>query len=175
LQDEVSLSLALHVMTQSRKDMGDAYVEPASEAPMRKMVEELGREGKKSGKGFYDYPAADDKQGKKKLWPGLAEHFPPAAEKLSQQEMIDRMLFAQANETARCVEEGVLMKTGDGNIGSIFGWGFAPHQGGTLQFINAYGVANFVARSKELAAKYGQRFEPASILVKMAESGETFN
>lgn len=175
LQDEVSLSLALHVMTQTRKDVGDAYVEPASEAPMRKMVEELGREGKKNGKGFYDYPAADDKKGKKKLWPGLAEHFPPAAEKLSQQEMIDRMLFAQVNETARCVEEGVVVKTGDGNIGSIFGWGFAPHQGGTLQFINAYGVDKFVARSRELAAKYGPRFEPAAILVSMAEKGETFN
>ena len=175
LQDEVSLSLALHVMTQSRKDMGDAYVEPASEATVRKMVEELGREGKKNGKGFYDYPASDDKGGKKKLRPGLAEHFPRAAEKLSQQEMIDRMLFAQANETARCVEEGVVEKTGDANIGSIFGWGFAPHQGGTLQFINAYGVDKFVARSRELAAKYGARFEPATILVKMAKSGETFN
>ncbi len=170
LQDEVSLSLALHVMTQTRKDMGADYPEPPSEAPMRKMVEELGREGKKSGKGFYDYPEG----GKKKLWPGLAEHFPPAAEKLSQQEMIDRMIFAQVNETARCVEEGVVRKTGDGNIGSIFGWGFAPHQGGTLQFVNAYGVEKFVARSRELAAKYGKRFEPAAILVKMAETGESF-
>ena len=171
LQDEVALSLALHVMTQSRKDLGDDYVEPASEATLRKFVEELDRPGKKAGAGFYDYPEG----GKKKLWPGLAEHFPPAAEKLSQQEMIDRMLFIQANETARCVEEGVVEKTGDANIGSIFGWGFAPHQGGTLQFINAYGVENFVERSRELAAKYGERFEPAAILVKMAEAGETFH
>ncbi len=170
LQDEVSLSLALHVMTQTRKDLGDDYREPPSEATLRKFVEELDRPGKKAGKGFYDYPEG----GKKKLWPGLAEQFPPAAEKLSQQEMIDRMLFAQANETARCVEEGVVEKTGDANIGSVFGWGFAPHQGGTLQFINAYGVKNFVERSRELAAKYGERFEPAAILVKMAEKGETF-
>lgn len=85
------------------------------------------------------------------------------------------MLFAQANETARCVEEGVVERTGDANIGSIFGWGFAPHQGGTLQFINAYGLKNFVERSRELAAKYGERFEPAAILVKMAENGESFS
>ncbi|MGB1580067.1 MAG: 3-hydroxyacyl-CoA dehydrogenase NAD-binding domain-containing protein [Nevskiales bacterium] len=171
LQDEVALSLALHVMTQTKKDLGDAYKPAASEPTLRKFVEELDRPGKKAGKGFYDYPEG----GKKKLWPGLAEHFPPAAEKLSQQEMMDRMLFAQANETARCVEEGVVERTGDANIGSIFGWGFAPHQGGTLQFINAYGVKNFVERSRELAAKYGERFEPAAILVKMAEAGETFH
>lgn len=171
LQDEVALSLALHVMDQTRKDLGDDYKPAASEPTLRKFVEELDRPGKKAGKGFYDYPEG----GRKKLWPGLAEQFPPAAEKLSQQEMIDRMLFAQANETARCVEEGVVERTGDANIGSIFGWGFAPHQGGTLQFINAYGVKNFVERSKELAARYGERFEPAGILVKMADQGETFN
>ncbi len=175
LQDEVSLSLALHVMTQSRKDMGDAYKEPASEKTLRKMVEELGREGKKNGKGFYDYPPADDRKAKKKLWPGLAEHFPLAEQQLSVAEMRDRFLFAQANETARCVEEGVVEKTGDANIGSIFGWGFAPWAGGTLQFINATGVGSFVERARELAGKYGERFEPAAILVKMAETGQTFN
>ena len=62
----------------------------------------------------------------------------------------------------------------EGNVGSIFGWGFAPHQGGTLQFINATGVEKFVARSHELAAKYGARFEPAQILVEMANKGEVF-
>ena len=49
-------------------------------------------------------------------------------------------MFAQANEAARCLEEGVLRSVADGNIGSIFGWGFAPFHGGALQFINAMGV-----------------------------------
>lgn len=178
LEDEVSLSLALHVMTQARKDFeaeGREYQPHPGEAVIRKMVEELDRPGKKAGKGFYDYPAADDKSGKKQLWPGLAEHFPLADEQLSQQEIIDRMLYAQANETARCYEEGVVTEVADANIGSIFGWGFAPFQGGTLQYINSVGGPEvFVARAKELEARYGERFAPARVLIDMAAKGEKF-
>jgi 3-hydroxyacyl-CoA dehydrogenase / enoyl-CoA hydratase / 3-hydroxybutyryl-CoA epimerase len=66
------------------------------------------------------------------------------------------------------------MTVADANIGSIFGWGFAPHQGGALQFINAYGVAKFVERAEQLAAKYGPRFKPAKLLLEMASTGKTF-
>jgi len=176
LQDEVSMSLSLHVMEQTRKDFaaeGKTYTASASEPVVLKMVKELDRPGKKAGRGFYDYPEAGTK-GEKKLWPGLAQAFPLATEQLSQQEMIDRMMFAQANEAARCFEENVVMTVADTNIGSIFGWGFAPHQGGALQFINAYGVAKFVKRAEELAAKYGPRFKPAALLVKMAAEGKRF-
>jgi 3-hydroxyacyl-CoA dehydrogenase/enoyl-CoA hydratase/3-hydroxybutyryl-CoA epimerase len=62
----------------------------------------------------------------------------------------------------------------DANIGSIFGWGFAPFHGGTLQFIDAMGAKAFVARSRELAAKFGPRFEPAAVVVKMAETAGRF-
>jgi 3-hydroxyacyl-CoA dehydrogenase/enoyl-CoA hydratase/3-hydroxybutyryl-CoA epimerase len=133
------------------------------------MVRQLDRPGKKAGKGFYDYPAGAQKT----LWPGLAEHF-PLKEPLPQQELIDRLMFAQANEAARCHAEGVVETVADTNIGSIFGWGFAPFQGGALQFINAYGVENFVKRSKVLAKQYGERFKPAPILVKMAREGRKF-
>lgn len=176
LQDEVSMSLSLHVMEQTRKDFaeeGKTYAASASEPVVLKMVKELDRPGKKAGRGFYDYPEAGTK-GEKKLWPGLAQAFPLATEPLSQQEMIDRMMFAQANEAARCFEENVVMTVADTNIGSIFGWGFAPHQGGALQFINAYGVAKFVKRAEQLAAKYGPRFKPAALLVKMAAEGKHF-
>ena len=87
---------------------------------------------------------------------------------------MERMLFAQALETVRCYEEGVMTSVADANIGSIFGWGFAPFKGGTLQYINDYGVADFVSRSRELAAQYGSRFEPPSLLIEMAEKGESF-
>lgn len=174
LEDEVSLSLALHVMNQTRKDFeaeGREYPGHPGEAVIRKMVEELDRPGKKAGKGFYDYPEG----GKKHLWPGLAEHFPQAKEQLSQQEMIDRMMYAQTNETARCFEEGVVTEVGDANIGSVFGWGFAPFHGGTLQFINSIGgTAKFVERAKELADAYGERFKPAKLLEDMAAKNENF-
>jgi 3-hydroxyacyl-CoA dehydrogenase/enoyl-CoA hydratase/3-hydroxybutyryl-CoA epimerase len=82
-------------------------------------------------------------------------------------------MFAMANESAKCYEEGVVESVADTNIGSIFGWGFAPFQGGTLQYINAYGIERFVKRAKELEKKYGPRFKPARILTSMVKEGQT--
>jgi 3-hydroxyacyl-CoA dehydrogenase/enoyl-CoA hydratase/3-hydroxybutyryl-CoA epimerase len=173
LQDEVSLSLGVHVADQTRKDLAAAgipYREHPGERVLRQVCE-LGRVGKKAGQGFYDYAGNE-----KSLWPGLAELYPVKTmnEQPEQRELIDRLMFAQANEAARCLEEGVLRSVADANIGSIFGWGFAPFQGGALQFINSYGLPAFVARARELAARYGERFAPAALLVKMAEQGEHF-
>jgi 3-hydroxyacyl-CoA dehydrogenase/enoyl-CoA hydratase/3-hydroxybutyryl-CoA epimerase len=84
-------------------------------------------------------------------------------------------MFAQANEAARCFQEGVLRSVADANVGSIFGWGFAPFHGGALQFIDALGASAFVARSRELAAKYGPRFEPAQVVVEQALRGGHFS
>jgi 3-hydroxyacyl-CoA dehydrogenase/enoyl-CoA hydratase/3-hydroxybutyryl-CoA epimerase len=97
-----------------------------------------------------------------------------AGPKLAAQEMIDRLLFTQCLETVRCRDEAVVEAVADANIGSIFGWGFAPYSGGTLQFINAFGLPAFVSRSRELAASYGARFEPPASLVAMAEAGQRF-
>ncbi|MDP9124515.1 MAG: 3-hydroxyacyl-CoA dehydrogenase, partial [Pseudomonadota bacterium] len=106
--------------------------------------------------------------------PGLAGMFPVAARQPAQRELIDRLLFVQANEAARCVEEGVLRSVADANVGSIFGWGFAPFHGGALQFINAMGAKRFVERAGELAAAHGARFAPAHVVVNLAETGGTF-
>jgi 3-hydroxyacyl-CoA dehydrogenase / enoyl-CoA hydratase / 3-hydroxybutyryl-CoA epimerase len=173
VQDEVSLSLSMHIIEQTRKDFaaeGKTLPEHPGTQVIEKMVRELGRPGKKGGKGFYDYPAPP---GQKALWPELTKHF-PLKEQLPQQELIDRLMFAQANEAAKCYAEGVVETVADTNIGSIFGWGFAPFQGGALQFINAYGLENFVKRSRELAKKYGERFKPAAIIVKYAREGKRF-
>jgi 3-hydroxyacyl-CoA dehydrogenase / enoyl-CoA hydratase / 3-hydroxybutyryl-CoA epimerase len=86
------------------------------------------------------------------------------------QDMIDRMLFAEALETQKCLDEGVLTSTADANIGSIMGIGYPPYTGGSAQFIVGYegsggtGKAAFVARARELAAKYGDRFLPPDSL-----------
>jgi len=171
LQDEVSLTLALHVADQTRKDLaaaGQAYVEHPGESVLRQMCE-LGRVGRKANLGFYDWTAAG-----RSLWPGLAEIFPVAPRQPAQRELIDRLLFVQANEAARCVEEGVLRSVADANVGSIFGWGFAPFHGGALQFINAMGAARFVERARELAAAHGARFAPANVVVTLAETGGVF-
>ena len=173
LQDEVSLSLSLHVMEQTKKALeaeGKTFTPHPAMPVVEKMVKELGREGKKVAKGFYEYP----EKGEKHLWPELTELYPTTDAQPSQQDLVDRLLYVQANETAKCFEENVVRTVADANIGSIFGWGFAPNQGGTLQFIKSVGVDKFVARSRELESKYGERFAPAQILVEMAEKGEEF-
>jgi 3-hydroxyacyl-CoA dehydrogenase/enoyl-CoA hydratase/3-hydroxybutyryl-CoA epimerase len=175
LQDEVSLSLALHVADQTKKDMaaqaaagGKPYVEHPGMAVIRQLCE-LGRVGKKCGHGFYDW-TEDGKQ----LWPELTRLFPTAATQPPQQDLIDRLLYAQANEAARCLDEGVLQSVADANIGSIFGWGFAPFHGGALQFINATGAAAFAARAQQLAEQHGPRFAPAAGVLARASVGGRF-
>ncbi len=175
LQDEVSLSLALHVADQTLHDLAAEGV-PCQEHPGMAVVRQmcaLGRIGKKAGHGFYEY--GDDVEGGKALWSELATRYPVAAAQPPQQELMDRLLFAQANEAARCLEEGVLRTVADANIGSIFGWGFAPFHGGALQFINAMGAEAFVARSRELAACFGPRFEPAAAVQQKAREGGRFS
>ena len=171
LQDEVSLSLALLVADQTKQDLAAGGC-PCTEHPGMRVVRqlcEIGRVGKKAGRGFYDW--TDDGR---QLWSELTRLYPVAAQQPTQEALIDRLMFAQANEAARCFEEGVLRTVADANIGSIFGWGFAPFHGGALQFINAMGARAFVARARELAGAHGLRFEPAACLVKLGETGGAF-
>ena len=88
--------------------------------------------------------------------------------------MIERFLFVQSLETVRCMEEGVIESIADANIGSIMGIGFPPWTGGVVQYINQYGLREFVARAQELASRYGERFNPPALLVEKAEKGEIF-
>ncbi|MFN9746846.1 MAG: 3-hydroxyacyl-CoA dehydrogenase NAD-binding domain-containing protein, partial [Betaproteobacteria bacterium] len=174
LQDEVSLSLAVHVADQARADLaadlaaeGRPWAEHPGMAVARALCG-LGRVGRKAGRGFYDY---DDAGGGKRLWPGLAALYTPAPRQPPMRELVDRLLFAQAVEAARCLEEGVLRSATDGNVGSILGWGFAPCHGGTLRFIDAMGAAAFAARARELAARHGPRFEPPALVQAHARAG----
>ncbi len=172
LQDEVSLSLSLHIAEQTKKDLafeGKSIPEHPAAAVLERIGGKHNRVGKKTGKGLYDYNGKE-----KTLWPELTTLYPPVANQPSQQELVDRLLYVQANEAARCFEEKVVRSVADTNIGSIFGWGFAPNQGGALQFINAVGAKQFVARSRELAALYGERFAPAAIVVQQAADGSRF-
>jgi 3-hydroxyacyl-CoA dehydrogenase/enoyl-CoA hydratase/3-hydroxybutyryl-CoA epimerase len=168
--DEVTLELSHHVMTQTRKALGDAYVAAPADDVISKFVEELDRKGKRFGEGFYDYPEGE----KKRLWPGLAEHYPQASEQPDPEEVRKRILYVQAIETVRCLDEGVLTHPADADIGSIFGWGFPPYTGGTISFIETEGLSRFVEEADRLAESYGERFAVPQSLRSMAEKGETF-
>jgi len=170
LADEVSMELMHRVRQQTRKDLGDAYRTDGSEPVLTLMVEKLGRMGKKAAKGFYDYPA----DGKKRLWKGLNEHFPAAAVQPDVQEVIKRLVYIQSVETARCLEENVVVDKRDADVGSILGWGFPPFRGGTVSHIDTVGVQPFVSECDRLAQKHGARFTPPKLLRDMAAQGKSF-
>lgn len=108
------------------------------------------------------------------MWPELTTIFTNDKPRLPQQEVIDRIIYIQAIETARCMQEGILKNAADANLGAIFGWGFCPQHGGPLQVDPACGLPAFVKRAKELAMAHGVRFEPPQLLLDMAAKGETF-
>ncbi|NNB44928.1 3-hydroxyacyl-CoA dehydrogenase NAD-binding domain-containing protein [Pseudomonas chlororaphis] len=171
--DEVSLSLLSHIRQQTAKDLlaeGKPLPEHPAFAVIDLLLNEYKRPGKAAGGGFYDYPAGAQKH----LWPQLKTRFEKADGQISPQDVRDRLLFVQAIETVRCVEEGVLRSTADANIGSIFGIGFAAWTGGALQFINQYGLKDFIARAQYLAEQYGERFTPPALLLEKAAKGQLF-
>ncbi|MFS2096771.1 3-hydroxyacyl-CoA dehydrogenase NAD-binding domain-containing protein [Pseudomonas sp. Pseusp11] len=173
ISDEVSLSLMSHIRQQTAKDLqaeGKPLIEHPAFAVIDLLLKEFKRPGKAAGGGFYDYPAA----GQKHLWPELKTRFEKADGQISPKDVRDRLLFIQAIETVRCVEEGVLTSTADANVGSIFGIGFAAWTGGALQFINQYGVKDFVARAQYLAEQYGERFTPPALLLEKAAKDALF-
>ncbi len=176
VNDEVSLELGRHVREQTKKDYvaeGKTYQAHPADAVIDRMCDEFGRKGKAAGAGFYEYP----KDGKKHLWSGLSAFVNDAGKAPSAEtfrDMKDRLVYIQSIETIRCLEENVLRSVSDANIGSIMGIGAPPWTGGLLQFVNYVGLKKFAERSKELAAKYGSRFEPPKLLLEMAEKGQRF-
>jgi 3-hydroxyacyl-CoA dehydrogenase/enoyl-CoA hydratase/3-hydroxybutyryl-CoA epimerase len=157
VNDATSLSLSWHVMQQTRADLAAEGVkrEPQpNEIIIDRMVNEFKRPGRAGGSGFYDYP----KDGGKTLWPELKRLFEKPGIGFDMQELRDRILYRQAIETARCLEENVLRNVADANIGSILGIGFPAWTGGAMQFIESEGPVDFVKKADALAARHGQRF-----------------
>ena len=180
LSDELNMEL----MAKIGKATADAaardgidYAPHPGTAVVEKMLE-LGRPSRLKGAGFYEY---DESGSRTRVWPGLAEAFPPAAEQLPFEDVKDRLLFVEALETAKCFEEGVIESAAAANIGSIMGIGFPALTGGAAQFMSGYenaagqiGLRAFVARADELAERYGDRFRATPWLRDLAASGGSF-
>ncbi len=172
VNDEVGLDLSYKVGQQTRADLGDAYKPGPADAVIAKM-HELGRQGRKNAKGFYVYPEAP---AKKFIWPELLATVAGGAAALqpSAAEVKERLLYRQLVECARCFAEGVLETPEDGDLGAIFGWGFAPFTGGPFSHMDTVGLAHVVATLDRLAQAHGERFTPPQLLRDMAAKGETF-
>lgn len=172
LQDEVAIDLGYKVLQQTKRDLGPDY-NPGPTEPIITGMYEAQRYGRKNGKGFYVYTDSG-----KHLWQELGQFAVngvlPMDEQPSLQLIKDRILYAQAIEAARTMAEGIVEDPREADVGSILGWGFAPYTGGVLSFIDTVGVANFVTRADELAAKYGDPFKVPDLLREMAQKGESF-
>jgi 3-hydroxyacyl-CoA dehydrogenase/enoyl-CoA hydratase/3-hydroxybutyryl-CoA epimerase len=169
--DEVTIDLQWKVIKQTEADLGRRFVKPVSYDVVRKFVEELKRPGRRFGGGFYDYP----QDAKKHLWPGLAAEFPRALQQPTVEEVQKRLMYIQALETTRCMEEGVVTTAAEADLGSILGWGFPAWTGGTLSYIDTIGIRTFVAECDRMSKRYGKRFKPSKWLRERAERNEPFH
>jgi len=170
LQDEVAIDLAYKVKEQTKADLGSQYVAGKMDVIVDTMYN-AERFGRKNGKGFYVYNGRE-----KHLWPELGQFALDGLQdpQPSVDELKDRIMYTQAIEAARTMAEGIIHDPREADLGSIFGWGFAPFTGGAISFIDTIGTKAFVARADELAKAHGPQFEVPKLLREMADSGETF-
>jgi 3-hydroxyacyl-CoA dehydrogenase/enoyl-CoA hydratase/3-hydroxybutyryl-CoA epimerase len=136
---------------------------------LEKMAHGFGRMGRDAGRGFYDY---DDGEAPE-LWSGLRV-FERRRAAVSHDDLRDRLMFIQAIESMRCLDEGVVACAADANLSAVLGWGFPASHGGAIAFIDSIGVRAFAERARDLATRFGERFEPPSLLLRHAERDEPF-
>jgi 3-hydroxyacyl-CoA dehydrogenase/enoyl-CoA hydratase/3-hydroxybutyryl-CoA epimerase len=172
LMDELTLTLPRRIREETRRGVeaaGGLWTSHPAEAVLDRLIDEYGRTGRSAGRGFYDY---DDGR-RTGLWPGLAQAFGSAPTDVPLVELGERMLFAEALDALRCLEEGVLRSVEEANVGSVLGIGFPAWTGGVIQYVNQFagGPAGFARRAGDLAERYGDRFEPPEILRDAATTG----
>lgn len=173
LADEVGIDVGAHIMG------GELMTELLSTRPKFKVsmtlleVSKAGYKGRKNKKGFYQY----DENGKKqpKVDSEIYKFYGGNNRKQFDAEMIHlRCAMAMVNEAALCLQEGIISSPLDGDIGAVFGLGFPPFRGGPFRYIDSLGAAKAVDILNDLASKYGERFEPAQILIDYAKAGKKF-
>jgi len=164
LADELSLSIVLQYENQAAEIYGSKYIRHPAVDVLVKMIEEFNRKGGRLREGFYDNKKED-----KRLWTKLTNHFPTTQIDFSRNEIYERLLFAQVIEAFWCLQEGIITTVEEGNIGSIYGWGFPACKGGVYQYVTDYGVIDFVKRCKEFEKQFGPRYKIPKILRNMAK------
>ena len=173
LTDEINMKLTQKIRRSMQANMaaeGKHWVDSPGYDLVDAMVDGFDRPGRLEGRGFYEY---DEKGARVGLWPGLVEHYAREDKGIPFLDIQERMLFAEALDTVRCLDEGVLRSVAEANVGSVLGIGFPAWTGGVIQYLNQYdgGVARFVARADELRARYGERFDVPASLRERAAAG----
>ena len=138
---------------------------------LEKMAHGYGRMGREAGRGFYDY---DDEDGElPELWPGL-KAFERRRVSIAADEVRDRLLLVQVLESLRCLQEGIVTSAKAADESAVRDFGFPPSPGGPFALARQIGPAALAKRARELATRYGERFEPPPVVLEHAERGEGF-
>jgi 3-hydroxyacyl-CoA dehydrogenase/enoyl-CoA hydratase/3-hydroxybutyryl-CoA epimerase len=126
--------------------------------------------GKKVGKGFYLY--SQDKA--TKFNPEVAKFISKTPSELSEEVILDRIIFSMVNEASRCLEEKVITRADYLDMALLMGLGFPPFRGGLLRYADERGVDQVVKRLDSFQEIYGARFAPSALLRTMAAQHKTF-
>lgn len=173
LMDEVGIDVCAHVMSGDISEVVKSREGVTVSMGLPKMFE-AGYLGKKNKKGFYRY---NGKKGKRNGENQSMYQFfgnPPKKE-LSFDDMVWRPLLLMINEAVMCLEEGIISKPTDGDLGAVFGLGFLPYTGGPFRFTDSFGVKNLVQLMESYEQKIGSKYKPRPLLKKMVDSGEKFH
>ena len=170
LVDETSIELGAKIARATKAAMGAFYPNEQIDEILFWMEKE-GRLGRKARAGFFNYSEKGKREG---FWKGLEEKYPLSTTIPAFEDVQHRLMFIQALEAVRALEEGVLMDIREGDVGAILGWGFAPWSGGPLSWLDILGTPYAAERCQTLCETYGQRFECPPLLADMGKNNEAF-
>ena len=170
LVDETSIELGAKIARATKAAMGALYPNEQIDEILFWMEQE-GRLGRKARAGFFNYNEKGKREG---FWKGLEEKYPLSTTIPAFEDVQHRLMFIQALEAVRALEEGVLMDIREGDVGAILGWGFAPWSGGPLSWLDILGTPYAAERCQALCETYGQRFECPPLLADMGKNNEAF-
>ena len=141
---------------------------------------EMGRYGQKTSAGWYDYKPGDRKPYPSQLVNDMvikhSADIKVKRRKVSDQEIVERLLYSMVNEAARILEEGIAQRASDIDMVYLTGYGFPLHRGGPMFYADTVGLPNVVAAMKKYAkGRHGEFWKPAPLLAKLAKKGKTFN
>jgi 3-hydroxyacyl-CoA dehydrogenase/enoyl-CoA hydratase/3-hydroxybutyryl-CoA epimerase len=170
LLDEVGIDVGAKISPILESELGPRFVAPQA---FEKLIGD-DRKGKKNKSGFYLY---DSKQKKGDRLVDASVYKLIGVEpvqRLNREEVAERCVVQMLNEAARCLDEGIIASARDGDIGAIFGIGFAPFRGGPFMYMDSIGIDNVVSKLRSYQERQGERFAPCDLLVRMAEDESTF-
>ena len=167
LFDEVGLEVA----AKSGQILAEAFPDRVKPSDVIHKLLADDRKGRKNGRGFYRYDDGEKKGPDDSVYALIGA--PPRRE-MPADEIVERLSLGMINEAVRTLADGVLRSPRDGDVGAVFGFGFPAFRGGPFWYIDSVGANDLLDRLRPLERKFGARFEPATLLVDRAASGERF-